>query len=80
MAGEDFEEIDASSFDVSLVFEETIRRLAFNVTIFDDDQSETEEEFDLLLLLDSQELTEAIELVPSAATVTIADNNGMTAE
>ena len=76
MGGQDYEELDAMSFDVFLTFDDANRRQSFNVTISDDSQSETREDFSLELRFDPfDDPPRGVTFSPNVSMIIIEDDD-----
>ena len=67
---------DFAPYNVTVEFEECTTSLCVNITINDDSTLEEEEEFDVLVVLNSEASQHKIILIPNQAMVFIMDNEG----
>ena len=75
--GLDYEELSALNADIFLSFDDDNRRLMFPVTIIDDDQFESVEEFNLELRFDLFGGTPSgVILSPNVSNIRILDDDG----
>ena len=77
VGGEDYTEINAETLDQFLEFSDANRRLSFNVTIINDNQSEAREDFSLELRFDPflVAVPAGVTLSPNVTTFTIEDDD-----
>lgn len=77
VGGEDYIEINAETLDQLLEFDDANRRLSFNVSIINDNQSEMGEDFQLELRFDTfiGDPPSGVTLSPNVTTITIDDDD-----
>ena len=68
-------ELNTTDSIAHLIFNDDTRRMCFNVTIVNDNESEQTESFNLQLEVDSASATLSIDLMPEITTVHIVDDD-----
>ena len=75
MGGEDYAEINTETPDQLLVFNDANRRVSFNVTIINDNQLESREDFSIELGFLGDPPAAGVTLSPNITTITIEDDD-----